>query len=107
MKIDDPQISLAEEQVAAKKLQFLSTLAQARQRLSPSSLRQDASNAIMDIALDRISGAKEHARRNPGRLFATAAMLALTFARRPVAGLLDKLLGIAQAQYRKRRSRSS
>ena len=104
MKRDNLRLSAAEEQVAAKRLQFLSTLSQTRQRLTPASLRQDASNAIMDIVLDRISGAKEQARRNPGRLFATAAMLALAFARRPVAGLLDKLLGLAQAQYRKHRS---
>ncbi|MBB6122465.1 hypothetical protein [Sphingobium subterraneum] len=96
----DPRIAAADAEAHQRRIAFLSTVALAKDRLTPASLKAEATNTVLDAALDGIEDAKQIARDNPFKVLAFVAALGAIAARRPLWALTRDLWAKGRETYR-------
>ncbi|KQU62339.1 hypothetical protein ASG67_04405 [Sphingomonas sp. Leaf339] len=86
--MSDPRLDLvaAELQAAEARARLSGTVAQLQGRLDPKVIADDARQAGLDAVSAGVDGAKRH----PGVVAGAMAAIGLLFARRRIAGALDK-----------------
>lgn len=85
-----PDIQAADAQAAGLRAGLRATLVTTRERLAPAALKQEATDAAMDVALRGIHDAKAIARENPAKLLVFIAAVGAIAARRPLGSFLRR-----------------
>lgn len=93
----EDDIAAADAAAQAARAQMLDTLGTTRARLAPAALRQEATNAAKDAALDRLAQARLYAQGHPMQVVGLAAAVGAIVARRPLGLVGRKLLAMGQS----------
>ncbi|MEO8723894.1 MAG: hypothetical protein ABI395_10310 [Sphingobium sp.] len=100
----DPAVHQADQDARIAHARFVTTLHTAQARLRPSALRKEASDKMMDAALDAFDNTRRYARANPAQVAALAAAIGAILARGPLMALLRRLFVMGRDAYRTHRS---
>jgi hypothetical protein len=97
MKPNDPRLLSSMDNAQAARQRFLVTAQVARERLKPASLKKEAQDKVIDMALDQFGKAQSYARKNPAILATAFSALAALVARRPLGAGMTKLFAFSKA----------
>lgn len=105
MKPNDPRLIAAEAEAQAARARLLDAAEIARARLAPAALKKEATDKIMDTALDGIERARTYAKGHPMQIVALGAVLGGYVARRPLMALFARWAVKAKDEVQRRRQR--
>lgn len=105
MKANDPRLTAADAEAQAARARLLDAAQTARARLAPAALKKEATDKVMDTALDSIERVRTYAKGHPMQIVALGAALGGYMARRPLMALFARWAVRAKDEVQRHRQR--